>query len=129
MLQKHWGSPMSASAQLAVICAAGVVVLTPFAAWELLQGGPPLGTQALALVVTAALFPGVLAYWIYGWTQSVLGPGPVAMTMYLGPLYAAVVAWLFLGEALELHHLIGGVLILSGVGLVVAGKRTVDESA
>ena len=129
MLQKHWGNSMSASAQLAVICAAGVVVLTPFAAWELLQGGPRLGTQALTLVVMAALFPGVLAYWIYGWTQSVLGPGPVAMTMYLGPLYAAVVAWLFLGEALELHHLIGGVLILSGVGLVVAGKRAVDESA
>ena len=36
MLQKHWGSPMSASAQLAVICAAGVVVLTPFSsqAWQ-----------------------------------------------------------------------------------------------
>ena len=126
MLQKHWGNPMSASAQLAVICAGGVVVLTPFAIWELLQGGPPLGTQALTLVVMAALFPGVLAYWIYGWTQSVLGPGPVAMTMYLGPLYAAVVAWLFVGEALELHHLIGGVLILSGVGLVVAGKRSGD---
>ena len=126
MLQKHWDNPMSASAQLAVICAGGVVVLTPFAIWELLQGGPPLGTQALTLVVMAALFPGALAYWIYGWTQSVLGPGPVAMTMYLGPLYAAVVAWLFLGEALELHHLIGGVLILSGVGLVVAGKRVGD---
>lgn len=126
MLQKHWGNPMSASAQLAVICAGGVVVLTPFAVWELLQAGPPLGTQALTLVAMAALFPGVLAYWIYGWTQSVLGPGAVAMTMYLGPLYAAVVAWLFLGEALELHHLIGGALILSGVGLVVAGKRVQD---
>jgi drug/metabolite transporter (DMT)-like permease len=126
MLQKHWGNPMSASAQLAAICAGGVVVLTPFAALELLQGGPLLGTQALALVVMAALFPGVLAYWIYGWTQSVLGPGAVAMTMYLGPLYAAVVAWLWLGEPLELHHLIGGALILSGVGLVVAGKRVGD---
>jgi drug/metabolite transporter (DMT)-like permease len=129
MLQKHWGNPMSASAQLAVICAGGVVVLTPFAAWELLQVGPVLGAQALTLVLMAALFPGVLAYWIYGWTQSVLGPGPVAMTMYLGPLYAAVVAWLLLGEALELHHLIGGVLILSGVGLVVAGKQAGDESS
>jgi drug/metabolite transporter (DMT)-like permease len=31
-----------------------------------------------------------------------------------------------LGEPLELHHLIGGALILSGVGLVVAGKRVGD---
>ena len=97
--------------------------------WDV-EGLAPLAlereTAALTLVVMAALFPGVLAYLIYGWTQSVLGPGPVAMTMYLGPLYAAVVAWLFVGEALELHHLVGGVLILSGVGLVVAGKRAGD---
>ncbi len=123
MLQKHWGSPLSASAQLAVVSAGGVLVLIPFAIWEQASGAPVLGWSALALVVAAAVFPGVLAYGIYGWTQSVLGPGPVAMTMYLGPLYAAVVAWLFLGEALEMHHLLGGVLILSGVGLVVAGKR------
>ena len=123
MLQKHWHSPLSAHARLAVICAGGVVVLVPFAAWELAHSGPALGEQALLLVVMAAVFPGVLAYWIYGWTQSVLGPGPVAMTMYLGPLYAAVVGWLLLGEPMALHHLVGGVLILSGVGLVVAGQR------
>ena len=123
MLQKHWPSPLSPHARLAVICAGGVLVLLPFVGWELSQSGPVLGEQAVLLIVAAALFPGVLAYWIYGWTQSVLGPGPVAMTMYLGPLYAAVVAWLLLGEPLELHHLVGGVLILSGVGLVVAGRR------
>jgi drug/metabolite transporter (DMT)-like permease len=123
MLQKHWPSPLSTLARLAATCAGGVVVLLPFAAWELAQSGPALGQQALLLVVAAALLPGVMAYWIYGWTQSVLGPGPVAMTMYLGPLYAAVVGWLLLGEPLALHHLVGGALILSGVGLVVAGKR------
>jgi drug/metabolite transporter (DMT)-like permease len=45
------------------------------------------------------------------------------MAMYLGPLYAAVVGWLLLGEPLALHHLVGGALVLSGVGLVVAGRR------
>ena len=124
MLQKHWHSPLSTLARLAVICAGGVVVLVPFAAWELAHSSPALGEQALLLIVAAAVFPGVLAYWIYGWTQSVLGPGPVAMTMYLGPLYAAVVGWLLLGEPMALHHLVGGALILSGVGLVVAGKRS-----
>jgi drug/metabolite transporter (DMT)-like permease len=42
------------------------------------------------------------------------------MTLYLGPLYTAVVAWLVLGEPLGWHHLAGGTLILSGVGLVMA---------
>jgi drug/metabolite transporter (DMT)-like permease len=67
-----------------------------------------------------ALLPGVGAYWIYGWTQKVLGASRVAMTLYLGPLYTAVVAWLVLGEPLDWHHLTGGTLILSGVGLVMA---------
>ncbi len=123
LLQKRWPSALGSTAQLAAICAGGVVVLLPFAAWELTHGEPVLGAQALWLVVVAALIPGIGSYWIYGWTQKVLGAGPVAMTMYLGPLYAAVVAWLLLDEALGLHHLVGGALILAGVALVMAGKK------
>ncbi|MEI7513833.1 MAG: DMT family transporter [Betaproteobacteria bacterium] len=123
LLQKRWPSALGSTAQLAAMCAGGVVVLLPFAVWELTHGEPVLGTQALWLVGVAALIPGIGSYWIYGWTQKILGAGPVAMTMYLGPLYAAVVAWLLLDEALGLHHLVGGALILSGVGLVMAGKK------
>ena len=130
LLQKHWPSALGSTAQLAAMCAGGVVVLLPFAAWELTHGEPVLGVQALWLVVVAALIPGIGSYWIYGWTQKVLGAGPVAMTMYLGPLYAAVVAWLVLDEALGLHHLVGGVLILAGVALVMSGKKaTVSADA
>jgi drug/metabolite transporter (DMT)-like permease len=125
LLQKHWPSPLGSTAQLAAITAGGVVVLFPFAVWEMLNGEPVLGLQALSMVVVAALVPGICAYWIYGWTQKVLGAGAVAMTLYLGPLYAAVVAWLLLDEALGLHHLVGGVLILSGVALVMSGRKPV----
>jgi len=123
LLQKHWPSPLGSTAQLAAITAGGVVVLFPFAVWEMLNGEPVLGVEALSMVVLAALVPGICAYWIYGWTQKVLGAGAVAMTLYLGPLYAAVVAWLLLDEALGMHHLVGGVLILSGVALVMSGRK------
>ena len=123
LLQKHWPSPLGSTAQLAAITAGGVLVLFPFAVWEMLHGEPVLGVQALSMMVVAALVPGICAYWIYGWTQKVLGAGAVAMTLYLGPLYAAVVAWLLLDEALGLHHLVGGVLILSGVALVMSGRK------
>ena len=123
LLQKHWPSPLGSTAQLAAITAGGVLVLFPFAVWEMLHGEPVLGGEALSMVVLAALVPGICAYWIYGWTQKVLGAGAVAMTLYLGPLYAAVVAWLLLDEALGLHHLVGGVLILSGVALVMSGRK------
>lgn len=101
-----------------------MVVLVPFAAWELLQADTPtVGQHALLMMVFVALLPGVGAYWIYGWTQKILGASRVAMTLYLGPLYTAVIGWWVLGEPLGLHHLAGGLFILSGVGLVLAVKQ------
>jgi drug/metabolite transporter (DMT)-like permease len=124
LLQKRWPSPLGASAQLAAICMGGVVVLLPFAVWELRQpAAPALGQQAWLIMAVTALLPGVGAYWIYGWTQKILGASRVAMTLYLGPLYTAVVTWLVLGESLGLHHWVGGLLILSGVGLVVVTQK------
>ncbi len=103
------------------MCAGGVVVLLPFALWELtLESTPPLTPTALWLMVLAALLPGVVAYWVYGWTQKVLGASRVAVTLYLGPLYTAVAAWLILNEPMGWFHLLGGLMILAGVGLVMA---------
>jgi hypothetical protein len=65
----------------------------------------------------------------YGWTQKILGASRVAMTLYLGPIYTAVIGWLVLGETLGVHHLAGGLLILSGVGLVLAVKQPPPKPA
>ena len=98
-------------------------MLLPFALWEATQ--PDLNqwsVQALLLVVLAAIVPGLGAYWIYGWTQKILGASRVAVALYLGPLYAAVVAWAALGELPGWHHAIGAALILPGVFLVTRLK-------
>ena len=125
MLQKKWPSSLSATARLAAICLGGVVVLLPFAAWEAQQPGlTQWGLQALWLVVVAGLVPGLGAYWMYGWSQKVLGVSRVAVALYLGPLYAAVAAWAVLGESLGWYHLAGAALILPGVFLVTrTGQR------
>jgi len=52
----------------------------------------------------AALVPGLGAYWIYGWSQKILGVNRVAVTLYLGPLYAALAAWGVLNEPLGLQQ-------------------------
>ncbi|CAN1512595.1 RhaT Permeases of the drug/metabolite transporter (DMT) superfamily [Burkholderiaceae bacterium] len=121
LMQKKWVSPLGSTARLAAMCAGGVVVLLPFALWELtLESTPPLTPTALWLMVLAALLPGVVAYWVYGWTQKVLGASRVAVTLYLGPLYTAVAAWLILNEPMGWFHLLGGLMILAGIGLVMA---------
>ena len=127
VLQKRWPSSLSATARLAAICIGGVVVLLPFTVWELCQPDVPRWSQqATLLVLAAALLPGVGAYWIYGWSQKLLGASRVAVTLYLGPLYAALAAWGILGEPLGWHHLSGAALILPGVYWVTrSGARRV----
>lgn len=119
LLQKKWPSALSSTARLAATCIGGVLVLLPFAVWEAGLGSTPAWSwNATRLCVIAALVPGVGAYWIYGWSQKLLGASRVAVTLYLGPLYAAVVAWGVLNEPLGLHHVVGAALILPGVFLV-----------
>jgi len=123
LLQKTWPSPLGATARLAAICLGGVAVLLPFAVWEALRTDlTQWNQQALLLVVVAALIPGLAAYWIYGWAQKILGATRVAVSLYLGPLYAALAAWGVLGEPLGWHHAVGAALILPGVFLVTQLK-------
>lgn len=119
LLQKMWPSRLSATARLAAICVGGVLMLLPFAFWEVWQ--PDLTSwrlESLWLVVLAAVVPGLGAYWIYGWAQKMLGASRVAVSLYLGPLYTAFVGWAALGETPGWHHAAGAALILPGVFLV-----------
>ena len=118
LLQKKWVSPLGATARLAAICMGGTVVLLPFAAWELGQADTPAwSAQASWLVLSAALVPGIGAYWAYGFCQKVLGASRVAASLYLGPLYGGLTAWAVLGESMGWHHLMGALLILPGIYL------------
>jgi drug/metabolite transporter (DMT)-like permease len=63
------------------------------------------------------LLPGIGAYWAYGFCQKVLGASRVAASLYLGPLYGGLAAWLVLDEAMGWHHLMGATLILPGIYL------------
>jgi drug/metabolite transporter (DMT)-like permease len=118
LLQKRWASPLGSSARLAAIVSGGVLMLVPFALWEWAQPDHPDWTwAATGLVVAAGLIPGVCAYWAYGFAQKVLGASRVAASLYLGPLYGGVTAWIVLGEPMGWHHLGGAALILPGIWL------------
>jgi drug/metabolite transporter (DMT)-like permease len=118
LLLRAWPSAFSPLARLTLTACAGVVVLLPFTVWEAVAWWPSeLSWRSLALVVAAALLPGVGAYGAYSVMQRELGAARVGMVMYLGPLYSAVLAWAVLGERIEVFHLIGGALILPGIFL------------
>ena len=132
LLQKLWPSSMGSTARLAATCWGAMPVLLLGTVWEMAQPTTPaLTLQAWVLGLSVALLPGLGAYWIYGWAQKMLGASKVAVTLYLGPLYGALLAWLVLGESLGWHHLLAAALILPGVFLVssTGGGRSAKAPA
>jgi len=118
LLQKHWPSPLSGLARLAVMAFFGCLVVLPVVLWEASLATTPDWTwQAGVMVLVVGVFPGILAYSVYAWGQRLLGASRVSMVLYLGPLWGAVVSWGVLNEALGWHHLLGAMLILPGVAL------------
>jgi drug/metabolite transporter (DMT)-like permease len=118
VLLQRWPSVLGPTPRLAAITAGGVLVLLPFAAAEaLLQPGPPLGAQALGLIVAAGLLPGFCSYQAYAYMLRELGAARSSLVMYLAPVYAAFTAWALLGEAPRWYHAAGAALILPAIWL------------
>lgn len=119
VLQRRWPTPLGAAAHLCAVAVGGLLVLLPFTVWELLQPGQPaIGRQALGLMLLAGVCPGAAAFWCYSYVQRQLGVARASSQLYLGPLYGAAMAWLFLGEPVGWHHAVGALLILPGIWLV-----------
>jgi drug/metabolite transporter (DMT)-like permease len=118
LLLRAWPSAFGALARLTLVACGGVIVLVPFTIIEALWWWPStLSWKSVALVLASALIPGAAAYGAYSHMQRVLGAARVGMVLYLGPLYAALAAWLVLGESIERFHFVGAVLVLAGIGL------------
>jgi len=119
LLLRHWQSALEPFARLTAITAAGLVVLVPFTLIETWYAGPPDWSSPrlwlLALVVAA--LPGFGAYQAYSYMQRELGPARTGLVLYLGPLWAAAVAWWLLDEPPRWFHFAGAALILPGIYL------------
>ncbi len=118
LLMKRWPSAFSPLARLALTALGGCMVMLIPLGMESLHGpGNVWGFKALGLIVASALIPGAGAYFAYSYAQKHLGAARVATALYLGPLYAALLGVVVLGERLHAFHVIGAALILPGIYL------------
>jgi drug/metabolite transporter (DMT)-like permease len=118
LVLRHVPSSMSEMGRLALINLSGAALLLPFALAESMNPATPaISWAAIGLVVLAAIVPGIGSYLIYGWAQRVLGAARVSATLYLGPLWNALLAWVLLGEQLGHQHWVGALMILPGIYL------------
>lgn len=122
VLLRRQAVPMDALAFLTCQVAFGVLVILPFYLGDLiLHGGFHLRPGLVPPFLYVAIFPGILAYAFWNNGVHRVGPSRAAMFMYLNPVFAAVLAGLFLGERLSMFHLFGGILIL--VGLILTTRQ------
>lgn len=102
----------------AAIILAGVIVLAPFYAWETAAGRPAAFNAATLISLSGiVLIASVFAFTTFQKGIEIIGAARAGPFMYLMPVYGAGLAVLFLGEAVELFHIVGLALILPGVGL------------
>jgi len=124
VLLRRQAVPLPALTFLTTQIALGTLVILPFYLIELtfFKGGFEVSRATVMPLLYFAFFPGILAYAFWNHGVHKVGPARAAMFMYLTPVFASVLAGVFLGERLGLFHIVGGVLILAG--LFLATRKT-----
>ncbi|MEZ9338536.1 DMT family transporter [Vibrio splendidus] len=120
VLLKRWKMPISSWVVIYIQGLFAVAMLTPL--WltseQLL---PP--QQAIPLIAYAAVAASILAPWMWVKAIDTIGADSSAMFMNLMPVIAIVLASTWLGEEINQFHIIGGVMVISGVILAQIKRK------
>ncbi len=103
----------------------GTLVILPFYLGDLLffSGGFEVTRGTALPIAFFAIFPGILAYGFWNYAVHRIGPSRAAIFIYLTPVFASVLAGIFLEESLGLFHMVGGAFILAGLLLAPRAGR------
>jgi drug/metabolite transporter (DMT)-like permease len=113
----RWRPPeLSSRAFTGAVVAIGVTLLLPLFLWDY-SGGSRTNWNAVTLGAVAyfAIFPSVLAYFFWNAAVARVGGERAGTFIHLMPVFGAVLASIFLGEALSWYHFLGAALIFSGI--------------
>lgn len=107
-----------------LIALAALISSLPMLAFESYQQGFQLPTTTGWIVaLLAILLPSLVAQIMFIQSVTLIGPGRAGVFVNLVPVFASIMAVLFLGESFELFHAIALTLVLSGIGLSELGKQ------
>ncbi|MET0225159.1 MAG: DMT family transporter, partial [Dokdonella sp.] len=83
----------------------------------------------LASAVYLGVVPTVFGYLCWNWALSRASAATISSFLYVQPLLAGVIAWLWLGQALGALAIAGGVLAIGGVVLTSRGAAAKPSAA
>jgi len=94
----------------------GIIFLLPLYIWELAGNATmTLTYPVIVSILYVALFPSIVAYFCWNRGVEVLGANRTGLFINLIPVFASILAVLFLGETLQAFHMIGMALIFGGM--------------
>ncbi len=103
-----------------VTVAVGVVVLLPFAWYDLNHSQPVVWELNVYLtLVYMAICPSILAYLFWNRGVEELGAPKAGLFIHLMPIFGLLLSALFLDETVYSYHFVGMILIFAGIYLAV----------
>jgi len=115
--------PVSALALFTVMTGGGFLASLPLVLGEAMLGHFQWPTAAgWAIVAGIALFPSFLAQITFIRGVALIGPGRAGIFVNLVPVFASVLAVVFLREPFEFYHGVALALVLGGIGLSERGR-------
>lgn len=111
---------LSAFECLFAIAGLGSLLLLPFYIVESQHiATVPLTTNTVVVVFALALLISVLGNAMWNRGIMIVGPSRAAVFINLIPVFGAILATYWLGEALEIYHILGALLVGTGIKWVV----------
>jgi drug/metabolite transporter (DMT)-like permease len=104
----------------------GSMLILPFFAWEIAQGGRIVGgLPAWLALMYIAVFPSFIASLFFNRGIELIGAARAGQSWHLMPVFGSILAVLFLGETFYAYHAAGIALIAAGIVLasIRAGAR------
>jgi drug/metabolite transporter (DMT)-like permease len=101
---------------LAATMVAATLFLLPVYLWETLAVRPmPVTRESLLTIAYVVIFASLLAFLCFNRGIEVLGPNKGGLFLHLIPVFATLLAFVFLGERLQVYHGIGIAAIAAGI--------------
>ncbi|WP_434999392.1 DMT family transporter [Vibrio scophthalmi] len=124
VLLKRWKMNLPNTVSIYMQGFASMIMLAPI--WltsdQLL---PP--SEAMPIILFASVAASIAAPWMWIKSIDVIGADNSAMFMNLLPVVAVTLAATTLGETIHIYHLIGGIMVISGVILAQIKRRKKDD--
>ncbi len=105
---------------LGIMVIIGTVVLIPLLLINPFNEAPIVWNDGMIKALSyIAIFPSIFAYLAWNYGMQKLGAATGGQFIHLMPLFGALMAVIFLGESIQLYHLLGGACIALGLWLSI----------